>query len=114
MALDRGRGRQADVLNEDAVRRLLARASELEAARATHLSIAELREAAKEAGIAPSAFDEALLELRHRSLDANTEATNHETKGSSRLKAAALGALITLGVLVAALLALLFLRAAPS
>ena len=111
MAIDHGRGGQTDVLNEDAVRRLLARASELEAAQATQLSIAELREVAKEAGIAPSALEEALVEFRNRSQYANTEARNPETKGLGRLKAAALGALITFGVLGAALLALLLLRA---
>jgi hypothetical protein len=100
------------LLNEDAVRRLLARASELEAARVTQLSIAELREVAKEAGIAPSALEEALVEFRNRSQDANTDATKPETKGLSRLKAVALGALITFGLLGAALLALLLLRGA--
>lgn len=56
--------REAERLPEDAARRLLARASELEAARSTELSVAELREAAREAGIAPAAFEQALAELR--------------------------------------------------
>ena len=56
--------REAERLPEDAARRLLARASELEAARGAELSVAELREAAREAGIAPAAFEQALAELR--------------------------------------------------
>ena len=56
--------RDAERLPEDAARRLLARASELEAARGAELSVAELREAAREAGIAPAAFEQALAELR--------------------------------------------------
>ncbi|HEX6051081.1 MAG TPA: hypothetical protein VFZ21_17495 [Gemmatimonadaceae bacterium] len=56
--------RDAERLPEDAARRLLARASELEAARVTEMSVAELREAAREAGITPGAFEQALAELR--------------------------------------------------
>jgi hypothetical protein len=56
--------RNAERLPEEPARRLLARASELEAARNSELSVAELREAAREAGIAPSAFEQALAELR--------------------------------------------------
>ena len=41
-------------------KRLLARAAELDAARAVGLSSAQLREIAREAGIAPEAFDAAL------------------------------------------------------
>lgn len=58
--------RNAERLPEEAARRLLARASELEATRAGELSVAELREAARDAGIAPSAFEQALSELRAR------------------------------------------------
>ena len=58
--------RNTERLPEEAARRLLARASELEAARVSELSVAELREAAREAGIAPSAFEQALAELRAR------------------------------------------------
>lgn len=63
---ERDHGRDAQRLPEEAARRLLARASELEAARGAELSVAELREAAREAGIAPSAFEQALAELRAR------------------------------------------------
>lgn len=58
--------REAERVPEEVARRLLARASELEAERFTERSVAELREAAREAGIAPDAFDRALTELRAR------------------------------------------------
>jgi hypothetical protein len=63
---ERDQARDDERLPEQAARRLLARASELEAARGAELSIAELREAAREAGIAPGAFEQALAELRER------------------------------------------------
>lgn len=58
--------RDAERLPEEAARRLLTRASELEAARGAELSVAELRLAAREAGIAPEAFEQALAELREK------------------------------------------------
>ena len=51
-------------LSEDAAHRLLARAVELDAHRVSQVSIAQLREIAREAGIAPDAFEDALAELR--------------------------------------------------
>jgi hypothetical protein len=58
------RPRDAERLPEAAARRLLERASELEAKRGAELSVAELREAAREAGITPGAFEQALAEYR--------------------------------------------------
>jgi hypothetical protein len=63
---ERDQGHDSERLPEVAARRLLERASELEAARGTELSVAELREAAQAAGIAPGAFEQALAELRER------------------------------------------------
>jgi len=63
---ERDQTRDAERLPEKAARQLLARASELEAARVAELSVGELREAAREAGIAPGAFEQALAELRAR------------------------------------------------
>jgi hypothetical protein len=51
-------------LSEDAARLLLVRASELDATNARMLSVAQVREAAQEAGISPYAFDAALAELQ--------------------------------------------------
>ena len=59
-------GQHSERLPASDADRLLVRASEIEAARGTELTVAELREVAREAGIAPSAFDEALAELRNR------------------------------------------------
>jgi hypothetical protein len=61
---ERNQGREAERLSEEAARRLLERATELEAARSAGLSVAELREAAREAGITPDAFEQALTEFR--------------------------------------------------
>lgn len=64
--------RPAERLPEEAAQRLLKRASELEAARSAELSVAELREAAREAGISPGAFEQALAELRTHNAAAPT------------------------------------------
>ena len=55
-------------LSEDAAHRLLARAVELDAQRGSRVSVAQLREIAREAGIAPEAFDDALAEFRSTEL----------------------------------------------
>ena len=52
------------LVSEEAAHRVLARAVELDARLADQVSIAQLREVAREAGIAPAAFDEALSEFR--------------------------------------------------
>lgn len=53
-----------DALTESAAARLLARASELDAAREAATPVEELRRAATEAGISPGAFDAALAEMQ--------------------------------------------------
>jgi hypothetical protein len=63
---ERDQTRDAERLSEETARRLLARASELEAARGAELSVGELREAAREAGITSGAFEDALAEFRGR------------------------------------------------
>jgi hypothetical protein len=49
-------------LSDGDVRRLLARAAELDVARSSGVSATELRDIAREAGIAPEVFDEVLSE----------------------------------------------------
>jgi predicted DNA-binding protein (UPF0251 family) len=56
-------GHSPDALPEQAAARLLTRASELDAARASDVAVADLREAATEAGISVHAFDSALTEV---------------------------------------------------
>lgn len=53
-------------LPEDIAHRLLARAVELDASRAAEVTLAQLREAAHDAGISAAAFDAALAELQHK------------------------------------------------
>jgi hypothetical protein len=54
-------------LPEDAARRLIARATELDARLQTESSIADLRDAARQAGISDEAFQRALDEVRAES-----------------------------------------------
>jgi hypothetical protein len=56
--------RDDEVLSGPVADRLLARASELDAKRATGATIADLRAAASEAGISSAAFDAALGEMK--------------------------------------------------
>ena len=61
---ERDSSRDAERLPEEAARQLLKRASELEAKQGTEMSVADLRVAAREAGITSGAFEQALAELR--------------------------------------------------
>ena len=82
-------------LPDQAAQRLLARASELEAARSAELSLAELREVAREAGIGPTAFDQALAELRGGLAPAEAAPVDVPVEGPSRFRMA----LLTFGVI---------------
>src|SRR4051812_20667202 len=53
---------RSPLLNEETAHRLLARAAALEAAHGSHLSLEQLRDAAREAGISADAFDRAVHE----------------------------------------------------
>ena len=99
---ERDQAHDAERLPEEAARRLLTRASELEAARGAELSVAELREAAREAGIAPGAFEQALAELRAHNPAAVA------TPAPSRLRR--LARLWPFAVILAPLLAILVVR----
>ena len=61
---ERDSSRDTERLPEEAARQLLRRASELEANQGTEMSVADLRLAAREAGITTGAFEQALAELR--------------------------------------------------
>lgn len=67
---DRRAELDAEVLPAQVVERLLRRAGELDAVRATGSAVAELRAAATEAGISAHAFDSALAELQQADRDA--------------------------------------------
>jgi hypothetical protein len=64
MTTERDPSGLTDTLSDEAARRLLARASEIAAAESTELSVLELRNVAREAGIPATAFERALAELR--------------------------------------------------
>lgn len=108
MSPERDQPDDAERLPEEAVRRLLARASELEAARTAELSVAELRDVAREAGIAPSALEQAIAELRGRPV-ADT-ATGMVPSRRFQLRSLGFGALLTVGFITAALLLVLLTR----
>ena len=64
MSHDPGNGRDAIRLSDESAQSLLARATQLDSARVSGASVAELRAAAIDAGIAPEAFEQALAESR--------------------------------------------------
>lgn len=97
---ERDQARDAERLPEEAARRLLARASELEAARGAELSVAELREAAGEAGISPAAFEQALAERLAQDLAAGTRVVPTRLQRMARFGPAALILAVLLSILI--------------
>jgi hypothetical protein len=95
--------RDAERLPEEAARQLLKRASELEASRVVEVSVAELRSAAREAGIGNGAFEQALAELRARDIAQSAVATAVPRGRLARFRPAAL--------ILGSIVLLLFLRA---
>ena len=84
-----------EIIRDDAAARLLERASEIDAA-ATGATVTELRSAAAEAGIRPSAFDAALAELRRNDAAPVIDAKKSHRGGLRRLTQA-LGVAVLLG-----------------
>jgi hypothetical protein len=101
---ERDRARDAERLSEETAQHLLARASELEAARGAELSVADLREAARQAGIEPGAFEQALAELRERELAAAAGPVPSRPGRLARLWPAARATGLAFGGLMAALI----------
>ena len=97
---ERNQARDAERLPETAARLVLERASELEAARGAELSVAQLREAAREAGITPSAFEQALAEYRETASSLVGAAPPAPRRRLGRLWPAALVLAALLSVLV--------------
>lgn len=88
-------------LNEDAARRLIQRATELDASLATESSVAELREAARGAGISDEAFHRALEEVRAEANAAPTAAARVGTFAPRKyLIVAAIALLLGMALLV--------------
>jgi hypothetical protein len=90
-----------EIFADDAAARLLERASELDAA-ATGATVTELRSAAAEAGISPSAFDAALAELRRNQqtprIDAHVPHRGHRRTATLTFAAVIVLAISAIGV----------------
>ena len=96
--------------SEETVRRVLMRASELDAARTAELSLADLRHVAQQAGITPSALDQALAEPQSHSLDNIAAKPTPEVPAWYRRHPVALGALLTFGIIASAMFVVLVSR----
>ena len=72
MTFENDDSRDATSISEEDAHRLLARAAELDARQGASVPIAQLREVAREAGIAPEAFLQALTELEAGALGPKT------------------------------------------
>jgi hypothetical protein len=89
--------RDAEVLPDKVAERLLARASELDAAHAAGAPVADLRAAAAEAGISAGAFDAALAELQGASQGRVSAVSSQPLRRRWRTRAAWIAALILAG-----------------
>ena len=87
-------GFRGGLLSEDEARRLLSRAVELDARHRAAVSVEDLEAAAREAGIEPRAFAQALDELRSGALEPVTIGRRVSTKLGRYRGLAALGALV--------------------
>lgn len=96
-------------LDESAARRLIERATELDAKLASESTIADLRDAARQAGISDEAFQRALSEVRHEELPRDEAYFDFQRRQPWRKVAMAL----FIGLLVGATL-LVFRRAVPT
>ena len=103
MSSDSNQPKSGQSFPDDTVRRVLMRATELDAARSAELSLEELQDVAREAGITPSALDQAIAELNSSSLAEETEVKpTLEGKGVNRIRPVAVGALLTFGLIASA------------
>jgi hypothetical protein len=96
-------------LSDDVARRLLARASEIDSDHSAELTLADLRQASLEAGIAPIAFEQALIELQesHSVSDSHSGSTTSTT--ARWLPAALLNSSKTVGLVLATMFVLMLL-----
>jgi hypothetical protein len=107
---EKGDGLDSVRLDESAARRLIERATELDAKLASESSIADLRDAARQAGISDEAFQRALAEVRHDEVPSRDEA-HFDLQRRQPWRKVAMALLV--GLLVGATL-LVFRRAVPS
>ena len=106
---ERDRPEEPQTLSDDDARRLLARASEIDSAQSAELPLAELRQASLEAGIAPDAFEQALVELRGSHSVTNSESETTAPTIRRKWRGALLNTAKTVGIVLATLFVLMML-----
>ena len=94
---------------DEEARRLLARAAEIESAQSTELSLSQLREAALEAGIAPNAFEQAVVEFDTPPAPAVSDLSQPIKKARSRFRTILLDSARTVGIVLATLFVIMVL-----
>ena len=104
MSTDRNQTSDSRKVPDQEARRLLARAAEIESAQSTDLSLSQLREAALEAGIAPNAFEQAVIEL-----GAPPAAVEPVAKVRSRFRKVLFESARTVGIVLATLFVIMVL-----
>ena len=103
------RPKEPQTVSEDVARRLLTRASEIDSAQSDAVPLSDLREASQEAGIAPGAFEQALVELSGSDPVADAGSRTTPATVISRVPAALLSSAKTVGLVLATLLVLMLL-----
>jgi hypothetical protein len=109
VSADRNQSGDARKVPEDEARRLFLRATEIESAQSAGLSLAELREVAVEAGIAPNAFEQAVVELAAVPPIADPGQLTHVGKARSRMLTALLQSAQTIGLVLVTLLVVMIM-----
>ncbi len=89
---------ESNRLPENLVRKVLARAAELDAVDRVSVSIPDLRSAAVEAGISQRALDQALSEVE--AMQSVPPESAHETKAAPRFKRRFIAAVAVIAILI--------------
>ena len=109
MSADRSHTADSRKVPDEEARRLLARAAEIESAQSADLSLSQLREAALEAGIAPHAFEQAVVEFDKPPATAVSEPPKPAPKLRSRFRTILFDSARTVGIVLATLFVIMIL-----
>ena len=109
MSTERNHTADSRKVAADEARRLLARAAEIESSQSNELSLSQLREAALEAGIAPNAFEQAVVEFDNPPAPAVSELSQPVPKVRSRFRTVLLDSARTVGIVLATLFVIMVL-----
>jgi hypothetical protein len=109
VSAERNQTGDARKLPDEEARRLLALATQIESAQSTELSISELREVALEAGIAPNAFEQAVVELETRPAVVGSEPVQPVRKVRSRFVTLLLESARTVALVLATLFVIMLM-----